>query len=106
MRLTVLRRGHAIVAISSRDRVSLCWDVGYNPLASQDGRIEEILAEVAKKEGLPSLPVYAVGGSSGGAFALLLPHLMKLQVRPGPLPAAALRLPLPPAPVAPSAAWS
>ena len=105
VRLAVLRRGHAIVAVSSRDRVSLCWDLGYNPLASQDGRIAEILAEVAEREGLQGLPVYAIGGSSGGAFALLLPHLMTLQVGPRPPLAAACRLPAAQPPLPPACAW-
>ena len=34
-----------------------------------------------KQEGLLGLPVYAVGISSGGGFALMLPHLMELRVR-------------------------
>lgn len=50
--------------------------------SSIDGqRVPKILAAVQKEEGLEGLPLYASGASSGGSFVLMLPHLMKLQVK-------------------------
>ena len=39
---------------------------------------------IREAESWQNLPVYALGASSGGAFALLLPFHMQLQVCPEP----------------------
>lgn len=81
IRRIALARGYAFVAISSLDRDDRCWGTTMNVKASQDGQhVPKVLATVVKEEGLEGLPLYAAGASSGGAFALMLPHLMKLQV--------------------------
>ena len=78
IRQEVLRQGFAIVAISSADRRGRrCWDVKLEPKASMDGQhVAKILGTVRKREGLQQAPLYALGASSGGAFVLMLPHLV------------------------------
>ena len=78
VRKKAVRQGYAIIAISSLDRRGRrCWDVKLDPTASVDGKhVAEILGTVRQREGLEQAPLYALGASSGGAFVLMLPHLV------------------------------
>eukprot|EP00887_Chlorella_sp_A99_P004278 scaffold15.g4278.t1 len=66
-----LARGYAVIAISSADRTpgSMCfsWSADADDVAS-------ILHQFTSDMGLASLPLYVVGVSSGGAFALKIPR--------------------------------
>ena len=82
VRAAALRRGYAVVAVSSFDRESKCW---HNTQAwrSEDlRRLPAILRRVVKEEGLQGLPLYALGASSGGGIVLRLAQAMpEVQVR-------------------------
>lgn len=67
-----LEAGYAVLAVTSQDRMSGCWDF------STDGPIvRTVLAHWRSQVGLSaSLPLVALGASSGGAFVLQLPQLV------------------------------
>jgi hypothetical protein len=67
-----LKAGLAVVAVTSTDRMSGCWNF------EVDGPIvrDALAAFKAKAQLVASLPVVAFGASSGGAFVLQLPALM------------------------------
>ena len=69
-----LREGFAVIAISSQDReVSRCWSF------ESDGPIvKRALDAFRERHHLPSLPLAALGASSGGAFVLQLAGIMRL----------------------------
>lgn len=73
IRRAALRRAMVVVAVSSADRRSGCWDVRG---AADSRALPKIVEAVLRREGLTELPVYALGASSGGAMALLLPREM------------------------------
>ncbi len=76
-----LQHGLIVVAVTSADRRSGCWDAKLNAGESGDGTaVAAILGEVAGREGVTGMPVYALGASSGGAFVLMLPHLVQVKV--------------------------
>eukprot|EP00878_Enallax_costatus_P017682 GHUV01018578.1.p1 GENE.GHUV01018578.1~~GHUV01018578.1.p1 ORF type:complete len:285 (+),score=54.53 GHUV01018578.1:714-1568(+) len=78
---TVLSRGYALVAISSRDRqYSKCWAVPRHPDShTVDTRsVTAVLPILLQREQMTGVPVYALGASSGGAFALVLPWYFPL----------------------------
>ena len=85
LREAALGLGYAVLAVSSADRTgSRCWDTQLDAAQSADSRaVAAILEEVAARERLAGLPVYALGASSGGAFVLGLPQLTQLQVGRG-----------------------
>ena len=65
---------YAVLAVSSSDReLSRCWSFEVDgPL------VRDAIAALRSKAGLPAaLPVVALGASSGGAFVLQLPALVK-----------------------------
>lgn len=71
--LQALRRGYAVIAISSMDRKTGCfsfWDDCFN--------VADIVQEWRDEWGLDHLPLYGFGVSAGGAFLLKLPRYMKL----------------------------
>lgn len=75
--LRALHRGYAVVAVSSLDRASGCWnshqvDRDLQPVAT-------ILDEVRRREGWADKPLYALGASSGGSFVLCLPLVADLR---------------------------
>ncbi|GIM02459.1 hypothetical protein Vretimale_7313 [Volvox reticuliferus] len=86
--LHCLLRGYAVVAVSSAARrASRCWQSifggGGDPWDYNQGsspvdwmRVRRVLDVVLPREGLSSLPLFALGASSGGAFALGLPLVM------------------------------
>lgn len=68
-----LKAGYAVLAISSNDRdTHRCW------VPETDGPIvKEAIAKFISDQGLPAtLPIVALGASSGGAFVLMLPALV------------------------------
>ena len=69
-----LKDGYAVIALSSQDRqFSRCWDF------ETDGPVVRgALAAFRSAHALNSLPLAALGASSGGAFALQLAGIMKL----------------------------
>jgi predicted alpha/beta-hydrolase family hydrolase len=64
-----LRRGLVAVAVSSTDRRSGCWS------ARDAGRVRAVLASVRRELAMPKAPLYVLGASSGGRFALMMPSL-------------------------------
>ncbi|GLI63475.1 hypothetical protein VaNZ11_006449 [Volvox africanus] len=86
--LHCLLRGYAVVAVSSAARRgSRCWQSifggGSDPWDYNAGsspvdwmRVRRVLDVVLPREGLSSLPLFALGASSGGAFVLGLPLVM------------------------------
>ncbi|KAI3696117.1 hypothetical protein L1987_79126 [Smallanthus sonchifolius] len=64
-----LARKFAVVAVSSRGR---CWSLMKEPLV-----VERILKFWVKKQNLESLPLVALGASSGGYFVSMLASKMK-----------------------------
>ena len=68
-----LNAGLAVIAISSQDDMSRCWSI------HDDGPIVvAALNSFRKKHALHEAPLSALGASSGGAFVLQLPRLIKL----------------------------
>ncbi len=49
-------------------------------------QVVRVWANVSEREGWGKLPVYGLGGSSGGALVLYLPQRLQLQVGPGSSP--------------------
>lgn len=77
IRKAALRRGYAVVAVSSFDRDTQCWHNTGSPADSDDlQRLPDVLKAVVKEEGLGSLPLYAFGASSGGGIVLRLAEIM------------------------------
>ncbi|PSC67478.1 aci-reductone dioxygenase [Micractinium conductrix] len=77
VRRAALRRGYAVIAITSFDRDTMCWH-NTAPERSEDlKRVPGILRTVVKEEGLGGLPLYSFGGSSGGSFALRVAAAME-----------------------------
>lgn len=76
-----LAEGYIVVALSSQDRVhSRCWDTGWPPELSIDiQKVTWAVQALVKRQGWSGLPVYALGGSSGGALVMLLALRMQLQ---------------------------
>jgi hypothetical protein len=74
LRRAVLRRGMALLAVSSLDRAGKrCW----GELRRDGGAaVAAIAREVVRREGLQGVPFYTMGASSGGQMALTLPQLM------------------------------
>lgn len=71
--LQALRRGYAVIAISSLDRKTGCfsfWDDCFD--------VADIVTEWSDEWGLDKLPLYGMGVSAGGAFILKLPRYLKL----------------------------
>ncbi|KAG2499116.1 hypothetical protein HYH03_002700 [Edaphochlamys debaryana] len=83
-----LLRGYAVVAVSSRARVPPnCWQSfwihgpGFDPPSQHEDfidwhRVKRVLDTLLPREGLSRLPLFALGGSSGGGFVLGLPGVM------------------------------
>lgn len=78
---TALELGLAVCAISSVDRLgSRCWDVRLNVNESRDvQRVKRVLEEMSGTLQLDTLPLYAFGASSGGAFVSVLPHALPIK---------------------------
>lgn len=78
---TALSRGYAVVAISSHDRQhSRCWQgltrSRSKPEMSSDFyNVASVLGRLRSRQHWDSLPLYALGASSGGAFVLMLPQV-------------------------------
>ncbi|PSC69850.1 Secretion-regulating guanine nucleotide exchange factor [Micractinium conductrix] len=71
--LQALRRGYAVISISSLDRETGCfafWEDCFN--------VADIVTEWREEWGLEKLPLYAMGVSAGGGFLLKLPRYLKL----------------------------
>ena len=63
-----MRRGYAVLALSSRDRAGhRCWE------GDEAKAIAGVVREWVEREGLKALPVAALGASSGGYFVSSLP---------------------------------
>lgn len=78
IRKIALRRGYAFIAPDSFDRSFRCWTTVAGPDVSIDGYlIPRVLDAIIEAEGLHNLPIYALGASNGGAFALMLPHFLE-----------------------------
>ncbi|KAL4457969.1 hypothetical protein ABPG75_012834 [Micractinium tetrahymenae] len=76
VRRAALRRGYAVIAVSSFDRDTKCWH-NTAPSRSEDlQRVPDILRGVMKEEGLAQLPLLSFGASSGGSFALRVGAVM------------------------------
>ncbi|EFN58741.1 hypothetical protein CHLNCDRAFT_140437 [Chlorella variabilis] len=76
IRATALRRGYAVIAVSSYNRSSGCW---HNTQASRSEdlqRLPDIVREVVREEGLEGLPLFLFGASSGGGIVLRLAAIM------------------------------
>ena len=69
IRKTALKRGFAIIAISSMDRSTKCWTQG------DIERVAIALSIVLNHTDLKDAPLYALGASSGGSFILTLASL-------------------------------
>jgi predicted esterase len=71
-----LHRNYAVIAISSSDRKNhKCWQTSFShrgPSADIQN-IKDVLEVWLPREGIKDLPMYALGASSGGSFALALP---------------------------------
>ena len=68
-----LAAGFAVVAITSADRSSGCWDFEVDgPVVKESIAVWKAVADLPA-----SLPLVAFGASSGGAFVLQLPTLLK-----------------------------
>lgn len=77
IRLAILRRGYAVIGISSEERVKGCW----REIKEDGGEgVARVLEKIIKKLNLNSKPFIAMGASSGGQLALLLPRVMKVHV--------------------------
>lgn len=77
---TALQKGWAVVAFSSTDRRHKCWDSAFPPERSADTQaVVRAFETLSKREGWQKLPTYALGGSSGGAFALHLAMRLPLK---------------------------
>ena len=76
LRQAALRRGLALVGVSSLDRVGKrCW----GELKKDGGaNVAAILRDVIAALSLQRLPIYTMGASSGGQMALTLPRLLKV----------------------------
>ena len=73
---TALSRQYAVIAISSNDRKNhKCWYPSFSYRAPSEDiqNIKDVLEVWLPRESLKDLPVYALGASSGGGFALSLP---------------------------------
>lgn len=77
-----LRRNWSVVAFSSTDRTSGCWDLFYPALGNRDViRVYQSLQEWIRKYfvAADNLQLYALGVSSGGSFVSILstflPHI-------------------------------
>ncbi|KAI7844116.1 hypothetical protein COHA_002255 [Chlorella ohadii] len=71
--LQALRRGYAVIAISSVDRDTGCWSW------NEDGwDVAELLKGFLRDWGLDKLPFYGAGISSGASFLLKLPRYIKM----------------------------
>lgn len=83
MRITeaALAEGHAVVALSSQDRTgNRCWDTGWPPENSADiPKVTWAVQALVKQQGWSTLPMFALGGSSGGALVMLLALRMQFQ---------------------------
>ena len=58
-----------MVAVSSSDRARKCWD----PLGG-DSKVAAAVQQLLRRHRIERSPVYALGASSGGAMALMLPY--------------------------------
>jgi predicted alpha/beta-hydrolase family hydrolase len=67
IRKAAMRRGYAVVAISSTDRENRCWR-GEEDVA----RVAHALTSLQNQTRLKGLPLYGLGASSGGMFVLML----------------------------------
>ncbi|KAG2499115.1 hypothetical protein HYH03_002699 [Edaphochlamys debaryana] len=91
-----LLRGYAVVAVSSRARTrSRCWQSFWGGGGGEDyasgeelttdwQRVKRVLDTLLPREGLSRLPLFALGGSSGGGFVLGLPGVMPGRIMGGP----------------------
>eukprot|EP01116_Phalansterium_solitarium_P020512 TRINITY_DN6087_c0_g1_i1.p1 TRINITY_DN6087_c0_g1~~TRINITY_DN6087_c0_g1_i1.p1 ORF type:complete len:408 (-),score=139.11 TRINITY_DN6087_c0_g1_i1:550-1773(-) len=84
-----LTEHYITVAFSSKDRRSRCWDTEWPPEQNEDIKaVVAAFAAFSARERLGSMPVFALGASSGGQFVTVLAHSMQLagivvQVAPG-----------------------
>lgn len=72
---TALSRGYAVVAVSSRDREHRrCWSIPHQPQSHTVDTlaVAAVVSVLQQREAFQGLPLYALGASSGGAFALTL----------------------------------
>lgn len=78
---TAVARRYVVVAFSSQDRRSRrCWDVVPPPRITADmQKTKNTVVAIVKREGWEKLPLFALGASSGGALAALIPFHLKLQ---------------------------
>jgi hypothetical protein len=71
--LQALRRGYAVIAISSADRDTGCWSW------NEDGwDVAQLLKGFLRNQGLDDKPFYGAGISSGASFLLKLPRYIKM----------------------------
>ena len=76
VRQAALKRGYAVVAVTSFNRESGCWH-NTAPARSEDlRRLPAILRELLGTQALAKLPLFAFGASSGGSMALRLAAVM------------------------------
>ena len=85
-----LARGYAVVAPDSFNRKLRCWSTSVGPRRGNiDGilvpkivntiiSLEPRLNNYITHSGGNPLPIYVLGASNGGAFALLMPHFMEI----------------------------
>ena len=82
IRRAALEHGYALIAPSSSNRERKCWHMQFeDPSSSNDAKVVSVVGDVMKEEGLLGLPIFVVGVSSGGGFALMVPHLLPVKVR-------------------------
>ncbi|CAI7881777.1 unnamed protein product [Closterium sp. NIES-54] len=72
-----LKRRLAVIAVSS---LSTCWDTSFPPERSLDiPPVVQVLTTWRQQHHLRTLPLFALGASSGGYFISLLAHSIDLQ---------------------------
>ncbi|KAI7843770.1 hypothetical protein COHA_002668 [Chlorella ohadii] len=76
VRQAALRRGYAVVAVSSHNRETMCWHNTGADRSEDLKRVPGILKQVVAEERLGQLPLFAFGASSGGGFVLRLAQAM------------------------------
>eukprot|EP01026_Neomeris_dumetosa_P081638 TRINITY_DN9207_c0_g1_i2.p1 TRINITY_DN9207_c0_g1~~TRINITY_DN9207_c0_g1_i2.p1 ORF type:complete len:387 (-),score=41.11 TRINITY_DN9207_c0_g1_i2:409-1569(-) len=80
IRKIAVELGYVVIGISSQNRKTMCWHVDvFNPSDSQDVKgVKDVLEQLITENGWQSLPLYALGASSGGFLVLMLPSAIKL----------------------------
>ena len=75
-----LYAGLAVVAFSSQDRSSKCWDNGWPPTEGKDVvAVVRALDEFVGRFHLQNMLLYALGASSGGSFVTLIDRVVQFR---------------------------